>query len=177
MPDSVVNLPGETWKPVVGCEGLYEVSNMGRVRSLPHPGPRPHRRAGRVLTPRAHSSGYARVNLSDRLGVRSDQYIHRLVLIAFTGEPPAQCDADHINGVRNDNRLANLRWLAITANRGHGKNRGASHHIAKLTDADVLAIRALEGTMSQAAIGRLFGVTQSAVWGILAGRRWKHVQG
>lgn len=109
----------ERWRPVVGYEGLYEVSDLGRVRSLPRV---EHwtrgfmrRRGGRVLAQILDSKGYPKVNLS--LGGKVTQLaVHRLVLLAFTGPQPDDTEACHWNGVPTDNRVANLRWDTRSAN-------------------------------------------------------------
>lgn len=108
----------ERWAPVEGFEGLYEVSDAGRVRSLdrrvPHGGHTKLMRS-RVLKPRPTRNGYLRVSLSSR-GKTTDAYIHRLVACAFLGHPAEGVEVCHGNGNRVDNRLENLRWDT------HGEN-------------------------------------------------------
>lgn len=102
----------EVWKPVPEYEGIYEVSDHGRVRSLDHvgryrDGTRLNR--GRVLKPDAKKYGHQYVNLSrDRR--RAKAYVHRLVLLAFIGPAPAGAEACHNDGNASNNRLDNLRW-------------------------------------------------------------------
>jgi NUMOD4 motif-containing protein/HNH endonuclease len=108
----------ETWQPVVGYEGLYEVSDMGRVRSVdrmvwrdgaqyskPHQVPKP----GRIKSSHIQELGYVGVMLW-RDGKVSNLRVHRLVLEAFVGPAPEDMETLHGNGVRHDNRLVNLRW-------------------------------------------------------------------
>lgn len=102
----------ETWKPVVGYEGLYEVSDQGRVKSLPRP---THNGMGRpirggVLTHMLVTKRrYPQVSLY-RNGKQRLRRIHRLVLEAFVGPCPEGMQCLHANDVADDNRLVNLRW-------------------------------------------------------------------
>lgn len=99
----------ETWRPVRGYEGIYEVSDYGDVRSLNY------MRTGKtsIMKKRKKKEGYERVNLSKNGTVRTED-IHRLVWEAFHGAITDGMEIDHINTVRDDNRLANLR--AVTHN-------------------------------------------------------------
>lgn len=101
----------ERWLPVVGYEGLYEVSDQGRVRSLdrlvPHGrGGTMRRRKGQVLKPGLSSAGYETVTL----GKRGSHGIHVLMLTAFVGPCPPGHECRHLDDVRTHNRLPNLAW-------------------------------------------------------------------
>lgn len=102
----------EAWKPVVGYEGLYEVSDQGRVRSLPRRG-RGNRAArvygGQLLRPGKMVRGHLSVALSrdNRAASRS---VHALVLEAFVGPCPGGQEVRHVNDNPSDNRLANLEY-------------------------------------------------------------------
>jgi len=109
----------ERWKPVVGYEGLYEVSDQGRVRSLDRwydrPAsrrkPKPWRRCypGQMISVAPNGAGYPRVNLH-RNRKREEKLVHWLVLEAFVGPCPAGEEGLHGNDIKTDNRLSNLRW-------------------------------------------------------------------
>lgn len=107
----------EQWLPVVGYEGLYEVSDMGRVRSLDRAVWRDDARCrphyvtyrGREMRLSRQAHGYVGVILW-RDGKYRNVRVHRLVLEAFVGPCPRGMETLHGNGQRNDNRLANLRW-------------------------------------------------------------------
>ena len=107
----------EIWKSVPGYEGLYEVSNLGRVRSNDRVDSVGRLRKGQTLKPIRHNKGYVYVNLHSDRGIKKE-YIHRLVARAFLGEPIQGHDVDHVNRRRNDNTVANLRYLPVRANRG-----------------------------------------------------------
>lgn len=107
-------MENEIWKDITGYEGLYQVSNMGRVRStnrtiilsdgmkrtLP----------SKVLRP-GKQKGYHHVSLSIG-GVETSYLVHRLVAAAFLGPASAGMEVDHINEDHGDNRVENLRYLS-----------------------------------------------------------------
>ena len=88
------------WRPVLGWEDLYEVSDKGEVRSL---------RSGNNLKPYVDPRGYAIVSLS-RGGSQKSIRIHTLVLEAFRGKKPKGKEACHADGYNMNNNLDNLRW-------------------------------------------------------------------
>lgn len=104
----------ENWRPVPGYEGYYEVSDLGRVRSLDGLDNRGRRRNGKLLSPSLRS-GYRRIQLH-RDGMGRTEYVHTLVLCAFVGPRPSGHEACHGEGGPLDNRLANLRWGTSTDN-------------------------------------------------------------
>lgn len=103
----------ETWKPVVGYEGYYEVSNHGRLRSLDrivYAGQgRTRRHSGGNLNPAKGDTGYLEVRLS-REGKSKIHKVHRLVLAAFVGPCPPGMEGCHNDGDRMNANLDNLRW-------------------------------------------------------------------
>lgn len=119
----------EEWKAVAGFEGAYEVSDLGRVRSLPRVKTITvydvltkarvsrvvnARRTVHVMTPKVNSRGYLEVCLradGRKGGKQRMAYVQRLVCETFLGPAPAESfQAHHKNGDRTDNRLANLEW-------------------------------------------------------------------
>lgn len=120
----------EQWLPVVGHEGKYEVSDLGRVRGLDRLDSRGQFVRGRVLAAGVNSAGYLTVVLHAD-GERSSRQVHALVLAAFVSPRPPGMEGCHGNGDPMDNRLLNLRWDTRSANMqdsiGHG-----THHFAGL---------------------------------------------
>ena len=107
----------EIWKDIEGYEGLYQVSNLGRVRSLDK-----YRNGrngaqvfckGKILKP--FKSGPANY-LTIALGRKKKAYIHRLVAIAFIQNPLNKKEVDHINCNITDNTIENLRWVTRKEN-------------------------------------------------------------
>lgn len=95
------------WRPVPGYEGLYEVSELGRIRNVR---PSQGRPAGYVLTTHVNqATGCAVVRLYGPQGGKT-LAVHRLVARAFHGEPPAGARVKRINGIKADNRASNLAW-------------------------------------------------------------------
>lgn len=104
----------EIWKPIEGYEGLYEVSNLGRVRSLPRATTK-----GKVLKPRLTKFGYARVNLW-RNGKSRLFLVHRLVAAAFISNPENKPQVNHIDENKANNCADNLEWCTNLENHNHG---------------------------------------------------------
>jgi len=96
----------EIWKPVVGYEGLYEVSNFGAVRNV---------RRKHNIKLRINSGGYYHVYLN-RDGIMKTVSVHRLVAMAFIPNPENKPCVDHINTNKQDNSVTNLRWVTHKEN-------------------------------------------------------------
>ena len=112
----------ETWKGVRGYEELYEVSNLGRIRSLDRTcnsknGSRQTKRS-RILVQEITIHGYCRVRLFDKTGKGKHYAVHRLVLEAFVGK--SDLHINHINEIKTDNRLVNLEYCTPKQNCNHG---------------------------------------------------------
>lgn len=107
----------EIWKDIKGYEGLYQVSNLGRVKSLQreHKTSSKYIQKEKILSTNVGIRGYTLVSLwKDNKGV---QYpLHRLVAKAFIPNPENKPCIDHINTIRTDNRIENLRWVSHKEN-------------------------------------------------------------
>ena len=104
----------EEWRPIKGYEGLYEVSNLGRVKSLNYN----HTKKEGMLKLFKDKDGYLIVNLSkDKITCRFK--VHRLVGETFIPNPENKPCIDHINTIKNDNRVENLRWATYEENRNN----------------------------------------------------------
>lgn len=102
----------EIWKPVVGYEKYYEVSNLGRVRS---------NRTGKVLKYNVTPSGYATVELFGDAGFGSKRLlVHRLVGFAFIANPNNYPQINHKNETKLDNQVENLEWCTAKYNMNYG---------------------------------------------------------
>lgn len=123
----------ERWLPVVGWEGLYEVSNFGQIRSLDRP-PRDGRRGfrGRVLKPDSKKHGHRYVVLGDRDRVEK-MYVHRAVLIAFDRPPAPGEEVRHWDGNPSNNERSNLLWGTKSDQRADDVRNGV-HPSARKTD-------------------------------------------
>lgn len=108
----------EVWKPVKGYEGLYEVSNKGNVRSVDRHvmcGKGYRLLKGKPMNPHPNSDGYLTVGLHKN-NQRNHYLVHRLAADAFIPNPNVLPFIDHINTVRDDNRVENLKWCSYKEN-------------------------------------------------------------
>ena len=116
--EKMEKLFNEVWRPVKGYEGLYEVSNLGNVRSLDRHvkiGKGYGLLKGKPMKTSTNSHGYLMAMLSKN-GQRKQYYIHRLTAEAFIPNPNDLPFIDHINTIRDDNRVENLRWCNAAGN-------------------------------------------------------------
>lgn len=98
----------EIWRDISGYEGLYQVSNLGNVKSLKFG-------KERIMKYTINRGGYYHLELSSK-GKCKQYNVHRLVALAFIPNPDNKECVDHINGVRLDNRVENLRWCTKEEN-------------------------------------------------------------
>lgn len=176
----------EEWRPVLGYEGFYEVSDRGRVRSIDrkinvveHSRRYRRKRRGCMLCFGA-SRGRPIVSLN-RSGKRTF-FVHRLVLEAFVGHCPEGLECCHKDGDKTNNRRGNLRWDTKASNiadrERHGTTaRGERGGMAKLTERDVREIRRryAVGGVTKTALGLKYGVSGTNVTDVINRRTWAHV--
>jgi hypothetical protein len=125
----------ERWLPVDSWERFYSVSDLGRVRSHDRIVPRrgsPYRLSGRIRSTPISKSGYKMVTLHAE-GREQTAYVHRLVLIAFTGPCPGGKESCHGPGGSLDNRWVNLRWDTPSANNFDSVRDGTHGMASKAT--------------------------------------------
>jgi hypothetical protein len=175
---------GEIWKPAVGYEGYYEVSNMGRVRSLDRVieqagrwGLIKRKMRGRERRLKIGLHGYPVVNLS--MGGRcTTRRVHRLVLEAFVGPCPDGMECRHLDGIPENNLLGNLRWGTRAENQEdiarHGTLAcGERHGGVKLTKWDARFIRIWSSLgYGLRDLAESFGVTSQTISRIRAEKSW-----
>lgn len=102
----------EIWKDIPHYEGLYQVSSLGRIWSV---------RSQRYLSLNHDRGGYLICGLTDKYGKRKTEKIHRLVALAFIGEPPeGKTCVNHLNEIKDDNRVENLEWASVKENNSYG---------------------------------------------------------
>jgi hypothetical protein len=175
----------EEWRPVVGYEGRYEVSDLGNVRSLSRIETRSDGRTfqhpGGPLKPSvAKQSGHVRVNLR-KDGKSKTAWVHQLVASTFIGERPAGQEVCHNDGIPSNNGAANLKWGTRNENiedrRRHGTliiGEAATGSILK--EAQVVEIKARLGRgETGASLAKEFGVANPTISNINTGKRWAHV--
>lgn len=178
----------EIWRPVVGFESAYEVSNLGRVRSMDRvviaqrrEGPTKLKLRGKILKPGSgHLRNYKKVVLR-RDGNSYTCDIHILVLTAFRGPCPKGHVSRHLNDVADENRLSNLKWGTrienrLDAVRNGGALFGEEIHNAKLTERAVRFIRKNAKTYSANSMAEKFGVSRPTITRVIQGKIWNHVR-
>lgn len=177
-------MQNEIWKPVVGYEGLYEISSYGNVRSLDrfiNVRGHIHKRKSRPM--KVCCGRYKMIRLSKDSKVYTVN-IHRLIADAFIPNPQNKPQVNHINGVKTDNRIENLEWVTCSANIQHAYDNGlkkavngSRHYLSKLTDEIVSDIkRRIRNKEQIQSISNHYGVHQSSISKIKSGVTWKHVQ-
>lgn len=195
---SIETLPEEEWKSVIGFEELYEISSLGRIKSLPKPffGVGTN---GRGMTPLAivkqnlgttKGKEYLRVALSKN-GKPVHKSVHRLVAEHFIPNPDNKPQVNHIKGIRTDNRASQLEWATNSENVKHAFKiglavpntdniniRGDKHGRTKISEADVLEIRRLAKTgMQPIKINKLYPqCSHSTICGIIIGKNFKYLK-
>ena len=174
------NTHGEVWRAIPGYDG-YEVSSIGRVRSLDRIISDGRQLRGRVLKTWAAGRGYRYVCL----GAQAKLGVHRVVALSFIGEPPkGKNEAAHLNGDPSDNRADNIVWASRSENeqhkRLHGtyarpvnyykpgqKRRGPSASRHPQAD-EIKRLRAGGATISH--LAEMFGMSKSGMFGVLRNR-------
>jgi hypothetical protein len=112
----------EIWRNVVNYEGLYMVSNLGYVKSLGNGNARnPNWQKERILKSGKDKDGYLKVALF-KDGKRKNYSVHRLVALAFLPNPNNLPQVNHINEIKNDNRVENLEWCSAKYNNNYGNH-------------------------------------------------------
>jgi hypothetical protein len=174
----------EVWRPIVGWEGLYEVSETGRVRSLARTavretGGRAHGYscAGRELTGSINKALGYHIFVLTRNGRRQSCYGHRLVCEAFNGPPPSGHEVAHADGCRTNNDYRNLRWATRRENlkdkESHGTQpRGDDLWFTKISDADVCEV--LSSREPTKSLALRYGVSPTTIYRIKSGSYRQH---
>lgn len=163
----------ERWRPVVGFEGRYEVSDLGAVHSI---------RAGRAMRcfVRDSKKGYVSVALSLEGRVRT-AFVHTLVLEAFIGPRPTGHQAAHLDGDRANNALTNLAWKTQSENEADKLRHGTAligerANGSRLTADVIREIRAARANgESRPSVAERFGLHKNYVSLVCSRRYWRHV--
>ena len=163
----------EIWKDIVGYEGLYLISNLGRVKSVNRKTRDGRNISGKMLTPEL-VKGYYRVSLSKN-GVKTRLLIHRLVLINFTNDSELQ--VNHKDENRLNNHLDNLEWMTAKENCNYGtRNQRVGAKCAKKVTNDIMIFDSIAKAAEYCKVHRT--TISSALTGkckTAGGFTWKYV--
>ena len=157
---------------IAGYEGLYSVDKNGNVYSEQTT---TSRRKG-VLKPEI-KNGYLSVNLYKN-GKYKHCYVHRLIAETFLPNPNNYREVNHIDCNKHNNAVSNLEWCNRKSNLQHSydnglKRIGEKHGCHKLTEKQVVEIRAAHGKIPQIKLANKYGVKQCTISAIQCGRIWK----
>lgn len=167
----------EIWKDIEGHKGVYQVSNFGRVKSFKVSAD------GFIMKNGTDNNGYGIICLSNK-NSRKTNKIHRLVAIAFIPNSINKAEVNHINGIKNDNRIENLEWATSKENRRHALETGLAVcangercGTAKLNEVQVLEIRSKYSSTKTTLLklGDEYGVSAKAIHKIINRTNWKHI--
>lgn len=117
----------EVWKSVVGYDNFYQVSNLGRVKSLSRVSQNKYGNyciKEKLLILCNDGYGYARVCLTNESKIKKNYKVHRLVALAFIPNLTNKKEVNHVNGIKDDNRVENLEWCTAKENTQHAFNTG-----------------------------------------------------
>lgn len=169
----------EEWRRIEEFKGMYEVSNLGRVRSYVRS------KIPRLLKPYTDPRGYQQIVFT--IARKSTtRWLHRLVAHAFIPNPDSRPEVNHKDANKQNNAASNLEWVTSRENTIHGYRfgvikppclRGEQGNHSRLTEADVLEIRRIytPRVISQSMLAARFGVTKTTIRHILQRRTWTHV--
>ena len=153
----------EEWRDVSGYERLYQVSNLGRVRSLDRwrkNGSGEYKQKGRILNQGDTTTGYKQIVLN-KDKKRKTLKVHRLVAIAFIPNPENKPNVNHIDGNPHNNNVENLEWCTQAENVQHAINTGLKR--CNIIDKEILEDMHYNKKMSTQAIAKEFGVTKMII--------------
>ena len=151
----------EIWKDIKDYEGLYQVSNLGRVKRIT---------TGRVLKPLKHANGYLMVKLSKNSIVYT-KTTHRLVAEAFIPNPEHKSEINHIDENKTNNNVSNLEWMTRKENINHGTR---TERMSKTQSIPIIATNIKTGESKEfygaRACARQLGLTHGNITSVLKGR-------
>jgi hypothetical protein len=171
----------EKWLPIIGYEGYYEVSDLGRVKSIKRTVPNTRKGVDyireRILS--QHFRRYSFVVLT-KFNKTTNKTVHRLTAVSFIDNPENKAQINHKDGITYKNSIYNLEWNTSFENMQHSvrtglKSIGENQSQAKLNNKQVYEIRELNKSMHIKEIAIVYGVQKPCIWKIVNNKTWKHL--
>jgi len=168
----------EIWEDIVGYEDYYQISNLGRVKSLARKDAAGHNLQERFLKGCFDKKGYLRVNLW-RKGQKKGVLVHRLVAEAFIFNPDKKPCINHKDGIKSYNESYNLEWCTYAENNNHAHilglrdDKGEANNMSKLHGKEVTQIR--HSNQRNKKLAEMFSVSQSTISLIKNNKTWRCV--
>ena len=160
----------EIWKDIKGYEGLYQVSNLGRVKRLRFINKNTNIEKERIKSQKIRKDGYLEVALYKNGKGKSIQ-VHRIVAKTFIPNIENKAQVNHIDGNKKNNNVSNLEWVLGSENMIHSA-RQLRNNVRKINQYD-LDGRYLATYSSITIAGEINGIRESSIANVLAGRRNK----
>lgn len=164
----IVNNMIEIWRDIVGYEGLYQVSNLGRVKALGNGNARnPNWQKERILKAEKDINGYLRVSLSKE-GNKKHYRVHRLVATAFIPNPDSLPQINHISEDKTNNVCSNLEWCSAKYNSNFGTR---IQRVVEKNSKQILCIETNKIYQSATQIERELGYPHQSISKVCTGKR------
>lgn len=177
----------EVWKPIKDYEGIYEISNLGRLKSLSRTirmnNGKQRNLKTKILKP-ISLGNYQGFQLTNDSGSKKF-YTHRLVCAAFIGEPEGDCiTVNHKDGDKYNNVLSNLEWTSYSDNLKHSyetglnKNTGERSHYSKFSEEVVEEVRRMysTGNFKQSELSDIYGISRMQIHRIVKFKSRKNIK-
>lgn len=177
------SLPGELWKPLIGHEKDYQVSNLGRVKSLSKRrwnGVNFYYTKTKIMKQSTAKTGYLVVNIARKIS-----YVHRIVLLSFVFDKDYKNkDVNHKDGNKTNNNLKNLEWNTRKQNINHAQKTGLNRlnnlkkaTISEETAKKIIKVHKKTGYKKTLLKRHYFpNVSLSCLQGITDNKTWKHLK-
>ena len=161
----------EIWKPIIGYENIYNISNLGRIKSI---------RNNIILKLHPDKDGYLRTNISKN-GVRKNCYPHTEVAKSFLGSKPENKEINHKDTIKSNNYESNLEYVTSSENKIHAQEnglrksrQGQNNSQVKLTKEQAKQIRELwkTGLYTMKQLGFQYGIADATVCRLVNNISW-----
>jgi len=178
----------EIWKDIEGYEGMYQVSNYGRIRSVErnvNNGSGIYMIDEMIMHLPKNDKGYFRIGLRNGV-IQKKHMVHRLVAQAFIPNPENKPQVNHIDGVKTNNNVSNLEWCTQSENMRHAysiglasgiERSGESNPMSRLTAKEVREIRQKHNVLNKSIteLAQEHSCSRSHIWNIVNFNKWKHI--